>query len=174
MLRARRLLPAVVASLGLTGNAFAQNMEVTPLTWDFGEVVLGGTAAQVFSIAAIDPYFGSIVNISIVNDDTGAFNTDAPVGDFEIALGTIFDFNVFFAPALEGVFVADLKILSSDLVHPDLFLPLTGRTTGFVDAPGTLALVALGIWGGLPPGDAGTRRTVEAEHPTPGLVSIAG
>lgn len=147
MIRTRGLLFAVVASLGLTGNAFAQNIEVMPLAWDFGEVVLGGTAAQVFSIAAIDPYFGSIVDISIANDDKGAFSTDAPIGGFEIALGTTFDFNVFFAPVLEGAFAADLKIASSDLLHPDLFLPLTGRTTGFVDVPGTLALVALGIWG---------------------------
>ncbi len=151
----RMIVAGLVASF-FPAMVSAENIEVLPLAWDFGEVEVGESASKTFEILGAGTFFDSeIGRIEISDDLFGVYSLfDTPPPGTFIAPGEMVQFGVRFSPSTTREFTATLEIPSSDLRWPDLDIPLRGRSiSGVVPEPGSLI-----VWALFGLGAAGLRR----------------
>lgn len=164
----RIVLLCVVVLLGGAG-ARAQDLQVSPNAWDFGNVAVGTSAMTTFDLRGGEPtavwvYFAFLNETPDANDPVvspyfgewslGAFSfnpTTWPMVPLELPAGDHITIDVIFTPLLLGDFQVYLGILSNDSVGlpgPQGFYLLEGRgVSGTVTEPATLALLGLGLAG---------------------------
>jgi len=164
----RIVLLCVVVLVG-GGGARAQDLQVSPNAWDFGNVAVGTSAMMTFDLRGGDPspvwvYFAFLNETPDENDplvspyfgewSLGAFSFNPatwPTLPLEMPPGDHISIDVIFTPLLVGDFQVYLGILSNDSIGgpgPQAFYLLEGRgVSGTVPEPGTLALLGLGFAG---------------------------
>jgi len=106
------------------------NVQVSPETYDFGDVELGSLSSAIITIT--NPLGGSyedplsLVDISLLPGGSGGFAVTAnPVGQIVLP-GESVDVGVAFAPSAVGDATAVLRISSDDPVFPEIDVPLGG------------------------------------------------
>ena len=105
--------------------ASAQCIEVTPGSWDYGDVKIGAGQSQIFTIencVSSDLY---IFLIDIIEDDTGAFSIASAPTEPIIPGWESRDVEVTFAPLSLGTHEAFLRIVS-DAPEGETFINLSG------------------------------------------------
>jgi hypothetical protein len=123
----------------------AQQGELTPTSWDYGDVPLGEVRSTSFEILSMGGPQLAISSIRIDADPTGAFSITSispPTPPF-LAPGERLDVSVEFAPLTPGEHTAWLSVLS-DNEGGMIRTPLVGHG---VPEPTMLVLLAMG--GGL-------------------------
>ena len=119
------LLIIGLAVHGAPLSAFAQGIEVTPGSWDYGDVKVGSSALQIFTIENCHGTDLYIFLIDITEDDTGAFSiTSAPFPAI-IPGGESREVEVTFTPPSLGAHEAFLHIVS-DAPEGETFINLSG------------------------------------------------
>jgi hypothetical protein len=106
--------------------ASAQCIEVTPESWDYGDVKVVTSESQIFTIESCASTELFIFDIEITEDDTGAFSiTSAPPCPGIIPAGESREVEVTFTPPSLGVHEAFLRI-SSDAPEGETYINLSG------------------------------------------------
>lgn len=123
------LLPLTVA---------AQNIQVDPMTWDYGEVELGASEPMSFTITSMGPDTKlRIDGIALADNESGAYEitsiTPEPVYPMYLEVGETAEVVVTFAPGAVGVETASLFILSNAHNDPTFYVPLQGE--GIINEP---------------------------------------
>ncbi len=112
----------VPVTLDVTG---APDIEVSPLTFDFGSLFLGGTQTTQIVVRNAGTDDLTITGIGI---DEAAFTADADA--FVLAAGAALPVNVTFAPVAAQVYTGTMTVTSDDPTDPVITVALTG--TGLV------------------------------------------
>ena len=116
-------------------GAAAQGIDVSPESWDFGDVLVGNSTIMVLTITNEGPVPLTVTSISILDDPTLSFSIigDAPPPSVSLLSGESIDVLLEFSPTSEDTHSATVRI-DSDAEPPDnIFLvPLsgTGITSG--------------------------------------------
>ena len=117
-------------------TASAQNIDVDPLVWDYGDIVVGESATQIFTLTSEGPTPLTIHLIEITDDASVSFTIVSGETGSQILLpGEFIEIEVVFAPTGVGYLEAFMYI-SSNASSPDneLYVPLAG--VGVTDATG--------------------------------------
>jgi hypothetical protein len=115
-----------LAVLAAPLSASAQCIEVTPESWDYGDVKVGTSESQVFTIESCASTSLLIFEIEITDDNSGAFSiTSAPPTPCIIPGGETRDVEVTFTPPSLGAHDAFLYIIS-DAPSSDIYINLSG------------------------------------------------
>lgn len=116
-------------------GAAAQGIDVSPESWDFGDVLVGNATIMVFAITSVESVPLTVHSVEIVDDATSSFSIigDAPPPSVTLYQGESTEVIILFSPASEGTHSASLRI-DSDAEPPDnnFLVPLsgTGITSG--------------------------------------------
>jgi hypothetical protein len=109
--------------------ASAQNIDVTPEGWDYGNVKVGLSSTVIFTITCLEITPLTFESATIVDDATGSFSitSAAPPPAITLFQGELVDITVEFTPSGLGAHSASLYI-DSDAEPPrnNLYLPLEG------------------------------------------------
>lgn len=136
------------------------DIAVAPMAWDYGQVTVGATATQTFTVSNAGTADLSVTSTDLTGPDAVEFMITAGGGAFVLMPGDDRMIDVEFAPLVAGVKTADLEIVSDDPDTPLLIVPLDGEGVG-VGGPGSVleiptlsplglaALVALLLVAGL-------------------------
>ncbi len=145
----------------------AQNIDVTPASWDYGDVEVGTSESQIFTIHSCASTALLIFDIEISEDVTGAFAcTSAPSTPHIIPGGETREVEVTFAPPDLGAHEAFLHIVS-DAPESETFINLFGMGVPYEPEPGEVmaelidsvdALVDAGTLTGNGPGGSASGR----------------
>jgi len=93
--------------MGVFGQAQAANIDVDPLSWDYGDVIVGNSSTTTIRITGADLFFDSEVsNIEIIHDTFGAFDTILFTDPWIISPGELIEFDVHFTPPDVDLFTA--------------------------------------------------------------------
>ena len=92
--------------------ASAQCIEVTPESWDYGDVKIGTSESQIFTIENCTSTDLYIFLIDITEDDTGAFSIVSAPSEPIIPGWESRDVEVIFTPPSLGAYEAFLRIIS--------------------------------------------------------------
>jgi hypothetical protein len=126
-----------LAMLATPLTASAENIDVTPASWDYGDVEIGTSSNMIFTITSVELMPLSVDIITIVDDATGSFfiTSDVPPPAVTLFQGQSIDVTVEFTPSGLGMHSASLRI-ESDAEPPRtiLFIPVQG--TGVPEEPG--------------------------------------
>lgn len=118
-----------LAVLAAPLSASAQGIDVTPESWDYGNVKIGSSSTAIFTITSLELMPLSFDSATIVDDETGSFSVgpDAPPPAITLFQGESVDITAEFSPSGLGAHSALLRI-ESDAEPPRtiLFLPLEG------------------------------------------------
>jgi hypothetical protein len=100
--------------------ASAQCIDVTPESWDYGDVKIGTSESQIITIHSCEATALNINYIDIIGDDSGAYEITSSVPDVPFSLqgsahpdfpeGEILDVEITFTPPDVGVHEAYLYI----------------------------------------------------------------
>ena len=134
----RSAIGACALLLLLPFQVAAQNIEVTPTTWDYGGVELGTSEPMSFIIESLGPDTELRVDvITILDDDIGVFDIASIIPEITfphyLDVGEILEVTVNFAPTGEGFASASLYIASNAHNGTTLYIPLQGQ--GIVEEP---------------------------------------
>ena len=122
-----------LAVLAVPLMASSQCIEVTPESWDYGNVEVGTSTSQIFSVYSCQSTDLTIYYIGVVFGDTAAFSlTSAPDVPFAIPGGETEEFEVVFAPPDLGPYESSLYIVH-DAAGSETFVNLYG--VGVQQAP---------------------------------------
>jgi hypothetical protein len=95
--------------------ASAQCIEITPESWDYGDVKVGSSESQIWTLHSCGTSPVEVFFIGIYNDATGAFSIiSIPDVPFPIYPGESIDVEVNFTPPGPGVHEAILYIRHDD------------------------------------------------------------
>lgn len=162
------LLLCVVVLFGAAGVR-AQDLQVSPLAWNFGNVAVGTSSTMTFDLLSMgpSPVWVYVVFLSETPEDDvpivtpyegewslGAFSFNPatwPMIPAEVPVGSALSIDLIFAPPEPGHFQAYLGIWSNDSVgfpgtQGHFLLEGTGVSAAVAE-PATLALVGLGLAG---------------------------
>jgi hypothetical protein len=131
----------------------AENIDVIPDSWDFGNVLVGDMASTTFTVEADGPAAGDmsiVYGVDIVDDPAGAFTLDlggSPDFPWVLFMGDDLvpdfqQFDVSFIPPSPGDFSARVTIDSTH-VGPIWSVPIEGHSLGIVPEPGSLIVWSL-------------------------------
>ncbi|MBN1910244.1 MAG: PEP-CTERM sorting domain-containing protein [Pirellulales bacterium] len=143
-----RYLVLVLAFFAFPAVCAAEAVSVTPMEWDFGDVVVGESVSKVFGIESIDPLTPvELGQIDIENDLFSAFTItllDPIPAELYIEDGPI-HFEVTFTPLSLGYFDAVVSIESNDTHNfppaGTVLVPLMGNgVSTAVPEPGSLVV----------------------------------
>jgi hypothetical protein len=177
-MRIRYLLGGACALLLLLPlRAVAENIgNVTPDTWDYGEVELGASESMSFTFESVGPETALSLSGIYMLDDSGAFEitsvTRVESGielevpyDTTLVLGEHVEIVVEFAPTYAGMFAGQILIMSNAYNFPSYYIPIQGEGVPYEPTPGELMedlidqfddCVAEGALWGEGSGNAGT------------------
>ena len=113
--------------VSLTGNSVTPEIDVTPLTHDYGNVRINTTLAQNFVISNSGTVNLDVSALSLVGVDAADFLVSAGVAPFTIAPGGSQTVTVDFTPATIGPKSATLRIENSDINESIFDVPLSGN-----------------------------------------------
>ena len=94
-------------------SASAQCIEVTPESWDYGDVKMGTSEAQIFTIHNCSESDLDVFITEITDDATGAFAITSGAGPYHIRGGESEELEVTFTPPSLGAHEAFLHIYSN-------------------------------------------------------------
>ena len=149
----------------------AQDLDVSPLSWDFGSVAVGSSSTATFDLLSAGPSEVYIYVVALYESDDltaphadprdwespswslGAFSFDPATYPILFPVvsspGSHTFLDVIFTPPAEGDYQAYLFIMSNDSVPPPgpyPFLPLKGAgVPAAVPVPGAALLTLLGV-----------------------------
>ncbi len=168
----RNLIPGLVVggAVVLTPLALqAEDIAVSPTSWDYGSVELGSASQTTLRITDTETTELTIFAVSIVDDPTGAFRIVSPAPPPSVTVGPGYqpalDVVVEFAPTVLGSATARLEIRSNAEGDEDYFVPFAG--TGIATTPGQMMAdllafletsVAAGTLTGVGPGESAPNR----------------
>jgi len=125
------LIFAVLAcsALVLTLTVFAQIALVEPSSWDYGGVELGSSEPMSFLISNGNEEPLSVNALGIVDDDTGSFQVTDVSHTLPATLeaGEMMEVVVTFAPTVEAMASASLRVISDCHLNPLLYVSLQGE-----------------------------------------------
>jgi hypothetical protein len=112
-------------------RATAENIGVSPESWDYGDVTLGESEVQSFTIESLGPDTPLRVDmIRILDDASGSFHivSITPTITFPhyLDVGDTLEAVVSFTPGAEGLVTANLFILSNAHNDSTYYVPLQG------------------------------------------------
>ena len=120
---------ALLIGLGLlvaAVSASAQCIDVTPESWDYGDVKVGTSESQIFTIHSCASTALLIFEIELTGNNIGAFSiTSAPSTPCIIPGGETREVEVTFTPPSLGAHEAFLYIVS-DAPNSDIYISLSG------------------------------------------------
>ena len=120
---------ALLTALAVPLSAFAQGIDVTPDSCDYGNVKVGLSSSVVVTMTCVEPTPLTIYSVTIVDDATGSFGITSAAPPPEVLLfeGESIDVTVDFAPSGLGPHSASVRI-DRDAEPPDdtVFIPLEG------------------------------------------------
>ncbi|UCE01304.1 MAG: choice-of-anchor D domain-containing protein [Candidatus Latescibacterota bacterium] len=112
--------------VALSGTGLAPDISLTPSTHDYGNVVVGQSAAQVFRVRNDGTADLNVMSTTLVGVDSTAFAIDAGGGAFVLAPGGTRDLLVSFLPDTSSARSAALRIASDDPDSATLDAALSG------------------------------------------------
>lgn len=121
---------AVANPPDLGALAAVTGITVNPLSMNFGNVAVGGSDPQPFTITNNGALPLEVSSLAL--SDTTNYSLDGSgcgSGPFTLAPGENCDFTVSFAPGSEGTFDATLDVVSNDPENPTVPVALTGIGT---------------------------------------------
>jgi hypothetical protein len=116
----------------------AEDVSITPSSWNFGEVEIGASSSVTFNASSLGPTAVWIYLVQVTPDGTDALVcgedvscdfsiTSAPGLPLELPAGESVNMDVTFAPSAAGPSEAYLNIVTNDAGgEDDLFIHLTG------------------------------------------------
>ncbi len=110
-------------------SASAQGIDVTPESWDYGNVKIGSSSSVVVTITSVEPIPLTVYSVIIVDDPRGSFSVTsaAPPPEVTLLQGESIDVTVEFAPSGLGAHSATLRIDSNAEPPRDtVYVPLEG------------------------------------------------
>jgi hypothetical protein len=90
--------------------ASAQCIEVTPESWDYGDVKVGAGEPRIVTLSSCADSPVSLLAIEIIDDPVGAFTITSPPHPIELSGEETWDVEVTFAPSSIGPHEATLFI----------------------------------------------------------------
>lgn len=99
------------------------DISVSPVSVDFGSIVIGTTSDEVVTIANTG---SETLTLSSWSTTNGVFTIVNPLVPFDVLAGGIQDVTVRFSPTIESTEVGDLEITSNDPDEGLVIIPLTG------------------------------------------------
>lgn len=105
--------------------ASAQCIEVTPESWDYGDVKIGAGESQIFTLYSCADSPVLLFAIEIVDDPAGAFTITSSPFPGSIPGGETWDVEVAFAPPSLGVHEA-LLFIEHDAPGYETYINLSG------------------------------------------------
>lgn len=117
----------------LLGVGLEPSITAEPEAYDFGDVAVFAERVAAFEVtnAGQATLFGTA---ELAGPQAGDFSLDGG-GSFRLRPGASLEMTVRFRPSSPGVRQAGLRLLSNDLVRPELEVPLTGRAVAIVEVP---------------------------------------
>ncbi len=149
-MRKLTLCLSLLAALLLPCGVLAQEIVVTPSSWDFGDVLIGDTETSTFTM------------ISDIDDDLRVFAVEFLFGedlDFSVSgysepighpmpMGSSIDFYVDFTPTTLGWHEALVTVVSNDASNPIATYSVSGNGVAApVPEPATMLLIGTGLAG---------------------------
>ncbi len=118
-----------LVTVPLTGNGTTPppnepDINVTPTSLNFGQVVVGNTADQIITVENDGLQTLTVSDLTMTN---GAFTVVSPATPFDVVAGGSQDVTVRFSPASESVENGDLDITSNDPDEGLVTVSLTGE-----------------------------------------------
>ncbi|MFQ5605839.1 MAG: phytase [bacterium] len=102
-------------------------------SYDFGEAFIGTSLEQIFEIKNNGTGTLTIMSISLLDNDLDEFVLDSLQTPVHLAPDSALELSVKFRPVSAGEEQIKLRVLSDDVSHSPLLIPLTGR--GLVPNP---------------------------------------
>jgi len=158
----RFILGALVLMGLLPLRAAAEDIQVTPMSYDYGDVAVGTTKSASFVLESLGPSSLVISEVRVLaegNDWSSAASTPLPN---LLPEGRYITVQVDFSPSIEGQQAAWLFIDSDSLGEENLFIPLTGTGIPATEDPVALMEALLAFVD-----DAVASGTLTGAGPTP-------
>jgi hypothetical protein len=135
----------------------AQGIDIDPMSWDFGDVLLGTSETMVFNIEATEESDTTIYVLSLIEEvppndtyqwETSFFSitsapTSGPIKPFIIPGHTSINVEVTFAPTEVGFYDAFLWVMHN-APGIDSYMPLQGSGVAEVPIPEPTTMLLLG------------------------------
>ncbi len=118
------------------GGGAAPDIVVSPVSHDFGSIVLGNTSAQTFQVLNLGTVDLNVSATTLEGIDASSFQFTTGQGAFVLPSGVSRNIEVQFAPASSGTKTGALRLVSDDPDVAQLDIPLFGTAL----APDILAL----------------------------------
>jgi len=130
-------------TLGLLGllplQAAASDIQVTPMSYDYGDVAVGQSRSTTFQLESMGPTALMIYAVSIdPPSDSFAITALSTFVPQAFPVGVRLDVTVTFEPASEGAQTANLYIVNNSSGEEQLKLPLTGTGIPATQDPAAL------------------------------------
>ncbi len=110
----------------LSGTGVAPDIDVTPAEKDFGQVVVGTSASQTFTVRNAGTYSLNVSATNLTGPDGARYRIDSGGGSFTLAAGQTRPLSLSFHPTVPGETYASLEIISSDPDENPFEVPLRG------------------------------------------------
>ena len=126
-----------LAILAAPLTASAECIDVTPANWDYGDVEVGTSATQIFTIESCASTDLTVYYIGIIDDETGAYEITSAVPSvpFPVDGGATLDVEVTFTPPELGAHEAFLYVVH-DAPGGETFVNFYGTGVPFEPEPG--------------------------------------
>jgi hypothetical protein len=126
-----------LAILAVPFTASAECIDVTPASWDYGDVEVGTSETQIFTIHSCATSGLTIYYVGIMDDETGAYEITSAVPSVPFALdgGATLDVEVAFTPPDLGAHEAFLWILH-DATGGETYVNVSGVGVSEEPEPG--------------------------------------
>jgi hypothetical protein len=113
-----------VDGTGIPGAPLDPEIDVTPLTLDFGSLQIGGSASEVITVRNLGN--ADLTVSSVTLDSEGEFSLDAPTTPFSVEPGMTREISVGYTAVAEGSHTGSVVISSDDADESTVTIDLAG------------------------------------------------